>query len=258
MTETALITGASSGIGLALARLFAADKSDLVLIARRGDRLEQLAIELQQAHGVQCRVLPKDLADPAAPAGIFAELSAAGVEVDVVVNNAGFGMRGPVSQTPLDRLLAMVQVNLTALTELTGRFLPGMLARHRGGVLNVGSTAGFQPGPNLAVYYATKAYVLSFTEALAEELRGSGVTVTLLAPGATDTGFQAEAQMENALLFKLGTMSAARVALAGYRGFRHGRWLVVPGWRNALGALGVRFAPRFFVRKLTKRLNTDG
>jgi hypothetical protein len=257
MPETVLITGASSGIGLQLAHLFAADRSALVLVARRREQLDALAVELRQAHGVEVRVLVKDLSAAGAAGEIEAELNAAGVEVDVVVNNAGFGVRGPVVETPLDRLMAMVQVNLTALVELTRRFLPGMIARRRGGVLNVGSTAGFQPGPHLAVYYATKAFVLSFSEALSEELAGSGVSVTLLAPGPTDTGFQAEAHMKDALLFKLGAMTAASVARAGYRGFRRRRLLVVPGVLNRLGATSVRFAPRLLVRKITKRLNAD-
>ena len=166
MQETVLITGASSGIGLELAKLFAADKSHLVLVARRRDKLEKLAQELRSASGVECRVLPQDLADPAGPRAVFAELTAIGVTVDVVVNCAGFGFLGAVSEIPVQRQVDMVQVNVSSLTHLTTLFLPGMLERGRGGILNVGSVAGFQPGPNMAVYYATKAYVLSYTEAL--------------------------------------------------------------------------------------------
>ena len=152
-----------------------------------------------------------------------------GITVDVVVNNAGFGAMGTVADLPLDRQLEMIQVNVVALTHLTRLFLPGMIKRKRGGILNVGSTAGFQPGPNMAVYYATKAFVLSLTEALAEELVGSGIQVTCLAPGATATGFRTAAHMENALLFRLGTMDAKTVAELGYRGFRRGRVIVIPG-----------------------------
>jgi short-subunit dehydrogenase len=250
--ETVLITGSSSGIGLELARLFAADKSNLILVARSQDRLEALAEELRESHGVGIVVLPHDLADPAAPQAICDATK--GSVVDVVVNNAGFGAVGAVVDLPLQRQLDMLQVNITALTHLTRLFLPGMIERKRGGVLNVGSTAGFQPGPGMAVYYATKANVLSFTEALAEEVAGTGVKVTCLAPGPTATGFGVDSGMERSLLFRLGAMDAATVARRGYRGFRRGKVIVVPGLKNKLGAFAVRFAPRSFVRKLVKRL----
>jgi short-subunit dehydrogenase len=253
--ETVLITGASSGIGLELAKVFAAGKSRLVLTARSKDRLEQLAGEIRQQYEIEVRVLCADLADPKAPAAIFAELKAAGIQVDVLVNNAGFGAAGPFAELPLQQQLEMVQVNLAALTHLTGLFLPAMIARGCGGVLNVSSTAAFQPGPLMAVYYATKSYVLSFTEALAEELSGTGVRATCLAPGPTATGFAAAARIEDTLLLSLGTMDSRTVALAGYRGFRAGRAIVVPGWKNRLGAIGARFVPPVLLRKLVKRLN---
>lgn len=252
-TETALITGASSGIGLELARLFAADKSNIVLVARSEDKLESLAKELWQ-EGVEIVVVPMDLANPEAPQAILSELAGQGITVDVVVNNAGFGAMGTVANIPLRQQLDMIQVNVMALAHLTRLFLPGMIERKRGGILNVGSTAGFQPGPNMAVYYATKAFVLSFTEALAEELIGSGVHVTCLAPGATATGFSTAAHMENALLFRLGAMDVKTVAQAGYRGFRRGRVIVIPGLKNKIGAFAVRLGPRVVVRKLVKRL----
>lgn len=255
--ETALITGASSGIGLELAKLFAADKSNLVLVARSQDKLEALAETMRREHGVEALVLPQDLADPAAPQAIFDRLTSQGIAVDVVVNNSGFGSVGSVADLPLDRQLNMVQVNVVALTHLTRLFLPGMVERRRGGVLNVGSTAGFQPGPNMAVYYATKAFVLSFTEALAEELTGSGVSATCLAPGPTETGFGADSGMGESIIFKLGTMDAATVARIGYRGFRRGKTIVIPGWKNRLGVFSVRLAPRVFVRKLVKRLQKN-
>lgn len=251
--ETALVTGASGGIGLELTRLFAADHSNVVLVARSQDKLELLAEELRR-DGVKVSVLPTDLADPAAPQAIFDQLTGHGITVDVVVNNAGFGAMGTVADLPLGRQLQMIQVNVAALTHLTRLFLPGMIERKRGGILNVGSTAGFQPGPNMAVYYAGKAFVLSFTEALAEELIGKGIQVTCLAPGATATGFQATARLEDALLFRLGTMDAKTVAQLGYRGFRRGRVIVIPGFKNKLGAFAVRLVPRVFVRKLVKRL----
>ena len=253
-TETALITGASSGIGEELARLFAQDRSNLVLVARSGEKLERLAAELRVKHGIEVEVLAGDLADGATPQAIFDELAAKGIAVDVLVNNAGFGARGSINDLPLPKQIDMIQVNVTSLTHLTRLFLPAMVQRNHGGILNVGSTAGFQPGPYMAVYYATKAYVLSFTEALAEELAGTAIKVTCLAPGATATGFKAAANLENSLLFKLGAMDAKAVAALGYGGFRRGKVIVIPGLKNKLGAFAVRLVPRSIVRKLVKRL----
>ena len=254
--ETSLITGASSGIGLELARLFAADKSNLVLVARNKEALEKLAEELRQAYGVEVLVLPKDLANHSAPQAIYDHLAAAGVTVDVVVNNAGFGAVGTIAALPNQLQMDMIQVNVVTLTHLTRLFLPGMIERGRGGILNVGSTAAFQPGPNMAVYFASKAFVLSFTEALAEELAGSKISVSCLAPGPTETGFAAIAHEEDTLLFRMGSMNAKEVALAGYRGFRGGKVLVVPGATNKIGAFAVRLSPRSVVRKVVKRLQS--
>ena len=195
-----------------------------------------------------------DLSEPEQLAALCERLSDEGVVVDVLVNNAGFGARGPVAELDLGRQLEMVRLNVEALTALTRFLLPGMLARRRGGVLNVASTAAFQPGPFMAVYYATKAYVLSFSEALAEEARGTGVAVTALAPGPTLTGFQKEADLEDRLLFKLGPMAAAPVARAGHRAFRRGRVLVIPGLKNRLGAFSTRLAPRWLVRRVVRML----
>jgi short-subunit dehydrogenase len=253
-SETVLITGASAGIGLELARLFAADKSNLVLVARRHDRLTRLADELHARHGVTVQTIAADLAEPQAPQSIYEQLAASGVAVDVVVNNAGFGAVGSIAELPLQRQLDMIQVNITSLAHLTRLFLPAMLGRGRGGVLNVGSTAAFQPGPFLAVYYATKAFVLSFTEALAEELAGTAVHVTCLCPGPTATEFAAEAKLEDSLLFRFPVMDSASVAKAAYRGFRRGKVIIVPGLLNRAGTVGVRLAPRWLVRKITRRL----
>lgn len=253
--ETALVTGASSGIGREMARLLAADASDLVLVARRKPELDGLAAELSAGHGIQVHVLPADLADPAAPAMLREQLAARGISIDVLVNNAGFGLQGRFAELPLDRQIDMLQVNITALTHLTRLFLPGMLERRRGGVLNVGSMAGFQPGPYMAVYYATKAYVLSFTEALAHELAGTGVTATCLAPGATKTEFFELSHMEDSLLVSLGTLDVRTVAKVGYRGFRAGRVIVVPRLTNRLLLCANRLAPRSLVRAVTARLN---
>ncbi len=254
--ETALITGASSGIGLELARLFAGDKSDLILVARRADRLEALAAELAERHGVKIMVMPKDLADEKAPRQIYDRLLGEGSGVDVVVNNAGFGARGAVAEIDPGRQLDMLRVNVTAPTHLCRLFLPQMLERRRGGILNVASTAAFQPGPFMGVYYASKAYLLSFSEALVEETRGTGVTVSCLAPGPTASEFQAVAGMEGSLLFKLGTQSSEAVARAGYDGFRRGKAIVVPGLKNKIGAASVRFTPRPVIRRILRRLQT--
>lgn len=251
MAETVLITGASSGIGLELAKLFAADKSNLVLTARNVEKLEQLADALRREHGIQVRVLVRDLADPTAPAAIFDQLQSEGVEVDVLVNNAGFGAVGLFAELPLDRQMEMVQVNVAAFTHLTKLFLPGMLARGRGGILNVASTAAFQPGPYQAVYFATKAFDLFLTEALADELAGTGIVVSCLAPGATATGFMAAAGAEKALLSRR-LMDVKTVAKAGYRGFRAGKLLVIPGLHNRLGVFAVRLLPRGLVRKFVR------
>ena len=205
--ETALITGASFGIGLELAHLFARDGAELVLVARSRERLEALAGELRRAYGTSAHTLCEDLSDPAAPPRILDSVRERGFVIDVLVNNAGIGARGQFAALDLERQLAMLQVNLCALTHLSRLFLPPMLARRRGAILNVGSIAGFLPGPGMAVYYATKAYVLSFTEALAEEVRGSGVSVTLLAPGPTATGFARTADMENSKTFAFGVMA---------------------------------------------------
>jgi len=253
--ETVLITGASSGIGRELAHCFAGGGSDVVLVARRGDRLRELAQELTSRYNVKAHVLPKDLSLPDAAREIEDELRRAGIRVDVLVNNAGFGDWGTVSALELERQMKMVQVNVGAVTELTRRFLPGMIERRRGGILNVASAAAFQPGPLMSVYYATKAYVLHFSEGLAEELDGTGVSVTCLCPGPTITEFGADAHMEGTLLFRMGGMPAARVARAGYDGYRAGRVIVVPGLRNKLSAFSVRTGPRSVVRKIVKLLH---
>jgi len=251
---TALITGASSGIGLELATLFARDGYDLVLVARRRDKLETLGEDLRQQHGIRFTVIAADLADPTAPAEIVRHLAAASIAVDVLVNNAGFGELGPFANTDLETARRMIEVNVTALTVLTKLFLPGMLARRRGRILNVASTAGFAPGPLMAVYYATKAYVISLSEALAEELRGSRVSVTVLCPGPTLTEFQTVAHMESTRLFRLPgvVMDAGAVAKGGYAGLMRGKRMVVPGLLNKVLPLVIRFSPRAVVVRVAR------
>ena len=253
--RTALITGASGGLGLELARRFAADGHDVVLVARRRAELEALASRLATEHGIRTHVLTEDLGDAAAPTRIFAELRRRGVEVDFLVNNAGFGTRGRFAERDLGRELEMVQVNVVALVHLTRLMLPGMIERRRGRILNLGSTAGFQPGPFMAVYYATKAFVNSFTEALAFELAGTGVTATVSCPGATATEFSKVAGTDRSRLFKLGAMSAADVAAHAYHAMMAGKCLAIPGVRNKLSLQIQRVSPRRTVRGVAARLN---
>ncbi|MFO0796894.1 MAG: SDR family oxidoreductase [Gemmataceae bacterium] len=235
----ALVTGASAGIGKEIARVLAADH-DLVLSARRADELAALAAELA---GTGCTVVPADLADPAAPRLIFDAL--AGRPLDVLVNNAGFGDFGYFAAADLGKQLRMVQVNCTALTELTHRFLPGMIARKTGRVLNVGSVAGFQPGPLMAVYYATKAYVNSLSQALSNELAGTGVTVTCLCPGPTRTEFAAAAGRREGKSFSVAQRLTARdVAEVGVAAMKRGTPVVVPGMGNKLLIAAERLLPR--------------
>jgi short-subunit dehydrogenase len=255
----ALITGASSGIGLELAKLFAQDGHDLVLVARRGDRLRVLAAELASRHRVRSTVITADLADPGTPPEIARSVEAAGLEIRYLVNNAGYGLVGRFAETDITTELRMIQVNVSALTHLTKLFLVGMLARHEGAILNVASTAGFVPGPFMAVYYATKAYVISFSEALAEELTGSGATVTVLCPGTTRTEFWAAAGAAGAdasarLLRRPWVAEAASVARAGYEGLRAGKRMVIPGLANKIMIQSVRVAPRALVTKIARRL----
>ena len=249
--ETVLITGASSGIGRELARLFAGDGAELVLVARSEGRLAELAGELTADYGVQAQVVPADLSQPAGPGQIMEALAHRHIEVDVLVNNAGFGAHGPVAGLGVARQLEMIEVNVAALTRLTALLVPGMLERHRGAILNVASVAAFAPGPNQVVYCATKAYVLSFTEALAEEVRGSGVRVCCLAPGATQTEFATQAGMDSTRLFRWGVMDAERVARAGHDGLRRGKTLVIPGLLNQALAFSVRLSPRILVTKIS-------
>jgi len=255
--EITLITGASSGIGRELAHRFARDGSDCVLLARSEDALHNLADTLVSTYGIDAAVLPADLSVPGVADEIVSELQERGLTVDVLVNNAGFGAHGAFAELDAQQQIDMIQVNITALTHLTRRLLPGMLDRDRGGVLNVASTAAFQPGPYMSVYYATKAYVLSFSEGLAEEVRDTNVTVTCLAPGPTKTAFMDRADMHGTTLFEnASTMSPEAVADTGYEAFRNGRALVVPGWPNKIGAFMVRFTPRPVARRVVGWLHS--
>lgn len=251
----ALITGASAGIGSELAQQFAAAGYDLILTARRRERLEALAGELQLRHHCRCEVVVVDLASPNAAVNLVAEVERRGWEVDVLVNNAGFGVNGPFAEADPDRLTALMQVNIVALTELTRLLLPGMIARGHGRILNVASIASFMPGPLMAVYYASKAYVRSLSEALSEELRNTGVTVTCLCPGPVRTEFADTAGMAGAKLFEMpNTMTAEPVAAAALRATLRGRRLVIPGFLNRLLTIMVAWVPKSALLRVVMRL----
>lgn len=253
---TALITGASSGIGLELSKLFAGDGYNLVLVARSTQKLESLAAELRRAYTVEVLVLPADLSKPGATDEVFQALQSRGVQIDALVNNAGFGIHEPLAQADPATITQMLQVNITALTEMCRLFLPGMLVRKQGRILNVGSTGSFAPGPFMAAYLASKAYVLSFTEGLAEELRGTGVTATALCPGVTPTGFQERAQVGNMPLTRYGVLSAEKVAADGYQALLRGKRVEVPGFFNKLLVLSTRLTPHSLLLPFARQLMT--
>jgi uncharacterized protein len=255
MTErkTALITGASFGIGLELARIFAREGHNLVLVARSGDKLRQLAGELEKSHGARSLILAVDLTEPGASAYVLDQTTRAGITVDFLVNNAGFGQYGFFAENDLEECLRQIQLNVTTLTHLTRLYLPEMIERRCGYILNVASTAAFQPGPLMAVYFATKAYVLNFSEALANELAGTGVTVTCLCPGATATEFHKRANATAMNLLRMGTMDAQTVAEDGYRALMEGKPLVISGVKNWLIAQSVRFSPRRLVTAIARK-----
>jgi short-subunit dehydrogenase len=246
----AIVTGASGGLGLEFAKLLARGGADLVLIARSGDKLERIAADLRAAHRCNVETIAQNLGCVDAAARIFDRVAAC----DILINNAGFANRGRFDELEQTATREELLLDVVTLTELTRAYLPGMRAAGAGRVLNVASTAGFLPGPYMAVYYAAKAYVISFSQAIAEELRGSGVTVTCLCPGATDTGFAQRAKMKDTLLFRMPTANAASVASFGYDGMMAGKDLVVPGLRNKLTAFSTRVTPRRTLLAVSRRL----
>ncbi len=246
MTNVTLITGASAGLGVEFARQLAKRGHRLVLAARREDRLEALAGELGNA-----RALAIDLSAVDGAERLMADLRAGGEQVGTLINNAGFGLIGRFAKADPKRLREMIDLNVGTLTDLCRAVAPAMIDRGSGAILNVASTAAFQPGPNMAVYFATKAYVLSFTEALHEEMKPHGVHVTALCPGPTKTEFGAVAGFagKGGMFDRLG-MQAPEVVEAGLNGLEKNRAVVVPGWTNKIGATSTRFAPRSVVRKI--------
>ena len=252
--KTALVTGASFGIGQELARIFAREGYSLVLVARSADKLRQLASEFEKTHGARSLILATDLTEPGAPAYVLDQTTRAGIDVDVLVNNAGFGQYGLFAENDLEECLRQIQLNVTTLTHLTRLYLPEMIERKSGRVLNVASLAAFQPGPLMAVYYATKAYVLHLSEAIANELHGTGVTVTCLCPGATVSEFHKRANMTDIHLLRFGAMETRAVAEDGYCALMKGKPVVISGFRNWLLAQSVRFSPRQMVIAVARKL----
>jgi short-subunit dehydrogenase len=251
---TALITGASSGIGYQLAVVFARNGHDLVLVARNLEKLRQLADHLRRKFGTAAKLISKDLSVKTSAQEIFDELRQESMSISILVNNAGMDVYGSFHETDMTKELQMIQVNLVSLTQLTKLCLPDMRKQGYGRILNLGSTGSFIPSPLNAVYSATKAYVLSFSEAIGEELQGTGITVTVLCPGATKTEFQKRANMENVRLLKFGVMDAADVAEFGYRAMMAGKTVAVPGLFNKAQVLLVRLLPRSAMTKMAKAM----
>ena len=252
----ALITGASSGIGVELAREAAKDGHDLILVARRLEPMQALAAELKAA-GAEIAVISADLGKPGGAAALMETVEARGLAIDMLINNAGLGDTGRFDQEDQERISSMLQVNIVALTELTRLVLPKMVAKGRGKIMLVASTAAFQPGPGMAVYYASKSYVLSFGRAIGYELHGTGVTVTTLCPGPTESEFVKVANMENVALFDgpVPIMSAADVARQGYQAMKAGRSEIITGLLNNIMAFSTRFIPTAVMLMIAGRLN---
>ena len=252
--KTALITGASSGIGMEFAEVFARNGYDLVLVARDEDKLEAVSNALMDAYDIEAFMLAMDLTKSDATTAIIQALEKEQVEIDVLVNNAGVGDVNDFASSDIDKADTMIHLNIHALTMLTRKILPGMVARKHGKILNVASVAAFFPGPFMSVYYATKAYVLSFSEALAEELQGTGVQVSTLCPGATKSGFQKEAHFERTKLQNANFVSAKSVAEYGYKKFMQGKQIVIPGFSNKLLVFSRRFMPVSLQAKLVRKV----
>jgi uncharacterized protein len=254
--KTALVTGASRGLGLALARLLAEDGHDLVLVARGGPRLQEAEDELRAGYGVAVRSYPLDLSRPDAAGSLWEQLAESRLEIDILVNNAGLGLYGPFAEQEPNAIAAMAELNVVALTTLTRLALPAMLERGWGRILNVASVVGYQPGgPQMAVYYATKSYVLSFSKALARELAGTSVRVTALCPGTLRTSFEESSGADSSWLYRiLPAQTAEFAARAGYQGMKRGRAIVIPGLITKLLALAGELPPRRLALEVNRLL----
>lgn len=252
MAQTVLITGASEGIGYELVKLFAKDGYNCVLVARNKQKMIQLAEEVNKRFGISTLVIAKDLSLPEASQEIFDEVTAAGISVDVLVNNAGLGLRGEFAKSDMDTNMHLLQVNLLSLTKLSWLFLPGMIKHKSGKIMNVASIAAFTPSPDFALYNASKAYVLFFSEALREEMKGTGVSVTCLCPGSTITQWHSRADAQNIRLNMLRMLSAKTVAEVSYKGLMKGKSIVIPGLENIVSVFFIRFLPRSVVLKIAR------
>jgi short-subunit dehydrogenase len=255
MKNVALITGASTGIGRELAHIHAEKEGDLVIVARSTDKLEALKSELERKHGIKVYVIAKDLGLPKSPKEIYSEIKQAGIEIEILINNAGFGGVGVFHELDYEQHMAMINLNVTSLTAMTRLFLPDFVARNSGKILNTSSTASLMPGPLQAVYFATKAYVTSFSNALSEELAHTNVTVTNLMPGATETEFGASSGMDKTAMFKK-TASARKVAEAGYNAMQKGKIDVVSGLTTAQKIMTsfIPFMPKKLLLKTVKSM----
>ena len=254
MNKTALITGASNGIGLELARIHASKGDNLILVARTKDKLDELKSELEKNFKINVYTIKKDLSLKNSTRDVYEEVTNNGMSVDYLINNAGFGDFGLFAECDWDKQEKMINLNITALIHLTWLFLPDMIERGKGKILNVASAAAFQPGPTMSVYFATKAFVLSFSEAVNEEVRGKGITVTALCPGSTDTAFHAVVVDDPGLVSERKMSSAKEVAEYGYRSMMRGKPVAVHGFKNSLMANAVRFFPRDFIVKMVRRI----
>ena len=259
MSKAVLITGATTGIGYELAKLFAKDKYELIIIARNETKLSETASFLIKDYNVKVKFIPKDLSMQDSAKEIFDELKKENISIDMLVNNAGFGDQGAFADSDMKNDIDMISLNITSLVILNRLFLDDMLKRNSGKILNVASTAAFQSGPFMAVYYATKAFVLSFSEAVSEELTGTNVTVSCLCPGPTETEFQNRAGIKKTKMMnrkKFTVMSAAEVALTGYKEMMKGKRIIIPGFANKAGAIFVKLLPRKIITKITRSLNS--
>lgn len=255
MNKIALVTGGSGGIGYELAKCAARDGYNLILVARSDDKLKQIAQDFSHSYQINVHIIQQDLSIQGAAKKVYDEAGDIDGNVEILINNAGFATFGPFTETEIEPELAMMQLNMVALTHLTKLFLSEMIDRGSGKIMNVASTAAFQPGPLMAVYYATKAFVLSFSEAIAEELNGTGISVTALCPGPTETGFQSRADMEDSKLVSgRDIMSAEEVAKTGYQAMMTGKRVVIPGVMNKIMAASIRFTPRKMVTGIVKKM----
>lgn len=253
--KTALITGSSNGIGLELAKIHASKGGNLVLVARNKAKLDEIKFELEQQFKVSVYTIEKDLSLNNAAEEVYDETTKQSIQIDYLINNAGFGDFGMFVNTNWNKELQMINLNITTLTQFTKLYLQDMVNRKNGKIMNVASTAAFQSGPTMAVYYATKAYVLSFSEAIDNEVSDKGVTVTTLCPGATESGFQVAASMEESALVKGKKLPTAKeVAQYGYESMLKGKTVAIHGMMNYIMANSVRFAPRSLIVKITRKL----